>query len=150
MRTREALSALIEGRMASPAGRSELVELATRLIVEEALEGEVRDALDRGYYEHGAAPGQGHRNGHRTQRLKTAEGGLEYSAPQVAGLEQPFRSALRDHLSFNVFDVRQSAAAPNPLDFDDQSKPLMMPHASPDRHSRAVLKGLRRDLVRFF
>src|SRR5918995_2639355 len=98
MRTREALSALIEGRLASPAGRSELVELATRLIVEEALEGEVRDALDRGYYERGDAPGRGHRNGHRTHRLKTAEGGLEYSAPQVAGLEQPFRSALRDHL----------------------------------------------------
>ena len=57
MRTREALSALIEGRLASPAGRSELVELATRLIVEEALEGEVRDALDRGYYERGDAPG---------------------------------------------------------------------------------------------
>jgi len=66
MRTREALSALIEGRLASPAGRSELIELATRLIVEEALEGEVRDALDRGYYERGDAPGQGHRNGHRT------------------------------------------------------------------------------------
>jgi len=98
MRTREALSALIEGRLASPAGRSELVELATRLIVEEALEGEVRDALDRGYYERGDAPGQGHRNGHRTHRLKTAEGGLEYSAPQVAGLAPPFRSALRDHL----------------------------------------------------
>ena len=98
MRTREALSALIEGRLASPAGRSELVELATRLIVEEALEGEVRDALDRGHYERGDAPGQGHRNGHRTHRLKSAEGGLEYSAPQVAGLAQPFRSALRDHL----------------------------------------------------
>jgi putative transposase len=98
MRTREALSALIEGRLASPAGRSELVELATRLIVEEALEGEVRDALDRGYYERGDAPGQGHRNGHRTHRLKTAEGGIEYAAPQVAGLEQPFRSALRAHL----------------------------------------------------
>jgi putative transposase len=98
MRTREALSALIEGRLASPAGRSELVELATRLIVEEALEGEVRDALDRGYYERGDASGQGHRNGHRTHRLKSAEGGLEYSAPQVAGLAQPFRSALRDHL----------------------------------------------------
>jgi transposase-like protein len=98
MRTREALQALIEGRLASPAGRSELVELATRLIVEEALEGEVRDALERGYYERGTAPGQGHRNGHRTQRLKTAEGRLESSAPQVAGLEQPFRSALRDHL----------------------------------------------------
>jgi putative transposase len=98
MRTREALAALIEGRLASPAGRSELVELATRLIVEEVLEGEVRDALDRGYYEHGEEPGRGHRNGHRTQRLKTAEGALDYSAPQVAGLEAPFRSALREHL----------------------------------------------------
>ena len=65
MRTREALAALIEGRLASPAGRSELVELATRLIVEEALEGEVRDTLDRGYYEHGDVPSQGHRNGLR-------------------------------------------------------------------------------------
>jgi hypothetical protein len=30
--------------------------VATRLIVEEALEGEVWDALDRGYYEHAAVP----------------------------------------------------------------------------------------------
>ena len=66
--------------------------------MEEALEGEVRDTLDRGYYEHGEVPSQGHRNGHRTQRLKSAEGSIEYSAPQVAGLDQPFRSALRDHL----------------------------------------------------
>ena len=108
MRTREALSALIEGRLASPAGRAELVALATRLIVEEALEGEVRDALDRGYYEHGREPGQGHRNGHRTQRLKTAEGALEYAAPQVAGLGQPFRSALRDHLK-EVHDEEQKS-----------------------------------------
>ena len=43
VRTREELSGLIEGRLASPAGRSALVELATRLIVEEALEGEARD-----------------------------------------------------------------------------------------------------------
>jgi transposase-like protein len=64
MRTREAPAALIEGRLSSPAGRSELVELATRLIIREALEGEVRDALDRGYYERGEAPSQGHRNGH--------------------------------------------------------------------------------------
>ena len=57
MRTREELSSLIEGRLASPAGRSALVELATRLIVEEALEGEARDTLGRDYYEHGAEPG---------------------------------------------------------------------------------------------
>jgi putative transposase len=39
--------------------------LATRLIVEEALEGEAGDAVGRDYYEHGAQPGQGCRNGYR-------------------------------------------------------------------------------------
>lgn len=37
MRTREALSSLIEGRLSSPDGRSELVQLATRLILEEGV-----------------------------------------------------------------------------------------------------------------
>jgi putative transposase len=44
----------IEGRLASPDGLAELVKLATRLIVEEALEAECRDALGRDYYERGA------------------------------------------------------------------------------------------------
>lgn len=98
MRTRQSLSDLIEGRLSSPDGRAELVRLATRLIVEEVLEAESRDALGREYYEHGAEPGQGYRNGVRTGRLKTAEGAIEYSAPQIAGLDEPFRSAIRDHL----------------------------------------------------
>ena len=58
MRTRRSLSELIEGRLSSPDGRSELVKLATRLIVEEALEAESRDALGRDYFEHGAEPGR--------------------------------------------------------------------------------------------
>jgi transposase-like protein len=98
MRTRQSLSDLIEGRLSSPDGRAELVRLATRLIVEEALEAESSDAVGRGYYEHGAAPGQGYRNGSRTGRLKTAEGLIEYAAPQVAGRDEPFRSEIRDHL----------------------------------------------------
>ena len=53
MRTRQSLSDLIEGRLSSPDGRAELVRLATRLIVEEALEAESRDAVRRDYYEHG-------------------------------------------------------------------------------------------------
>jgi putative transposase len=51
---------LIEGRLASPDGRAELVKLATRLIVEEALEAECRDALGRDYYERGAEAGRGY------------------------------------------------------------------------------------------
>ena len=98
MGTRESLTDLIEGCLSSADGRSELVKLATRLIVEEALEGESRDVLGRDYYEHGAAPGQGWRNGVRTGRLKTAEGFVDYSAPQVAGREEPFRSQIRENL----------------------------------------------------
>jgi transposase-like protein len=97
MRTRESLTALIEGRLSSPDGRSELVKLATRLILEEALEAETRDALGRDYYERGAEEGRGYRNGHRTGRLKTAEGAIEFSTPQIAGRDEPFRSGIREH-----------------------------------------------------
>ena len=97
-RTREELQALIEGRLSTVSGKDELVKLAARLIVEEALEGETADAIGRDYYEHGAQPGQGYRNGYRTGRLKTAEGLMDYSAPQIAGREEPFRSSIREHL----------------------------------------------------
>src|SRR5512144_192978 len=98
MRTRQSLSDVIEGRLSSPAGREELVKLATRLIIEETLEAEARDAVGRDYYEHGAEPGAVYRNGYRAGRLKTAEGAIDYSAPQVAGKPEPYRSAIREHL----------------------------------------------------
>src|SRR5512133_648619 len=91
MRTRQSLSDVIEGRLSSPAGRE---ELATRLIIEETLDAEARDAVGRDYYEHGAEPGSGYRNGYRPGRLKTAEGAMDYSAPQVAGKPEPYRSAI--------------------------------------------------------
>jgi putative transposase len=98
MRTREELMSLIEGRLSTASAKDELVKLATRLVVEEALEGEAGDAVGREYYAHGARPGQGYRNGIRPGRMKTAEGFIEYSAPQIAGRDEPFRSAIREHL----------------------------------------------------
>jgi transposase-like protein len=94
-RTREKLQALMEGRSAAEDGRSQLVRLAARLIIEEALEGEARDALGRDYYARGAAPGVGYRNGYRPGRLKSAEGPIGYSAPQIAERAEPFRSKIR-------------------------------------------------------
>ena len=79
---KEALQQLIEGKLASGNAKSELVRLATRLIIEEGLEAEVRDALGRGYYEHGAEAGTGHRSGAREGRLKIAEGFIRYVAPR--------------------------------------------------------------------
>jgi putative transposase len=92
-RTREKLKAVIAGSNEG-GGTSELVRLAARLIIEEALEGEARDALGREYYARGAAPGAGYRNGYRTGRLDSAEGRIEYSAPQIADRAAPFRSAI--------------------------------------------------------
>jgi hypothetical protein len=66
MRARESRSALIEGRLPSSDARSELVKPATRLIPEEALVAETRDALGRDYDKRGAGEGRGYRNGHRT------------------------------------------------------------------------------------
>jgi hypothetical protein len=53
-RTREELRALMKGELGTAPGRSDLVRLALRLIVEEALEGEVADALRRERYARGA------------------------------------------------------------------------------------------------
>jgi putative transposase len=94
-RTRERLKALMDGAGEVSDGRSELVRLAARLIIEEALEGEAGDALGRGYYARGAAPEAGYRNGYRRGRLKSAEGAIEYSAPQIANRAEPFRSRVR-------------------------------------------------------
>jgi len=45
MRTREELMSLIEGRLSTASAKDELVKLATRLVVEEALEGEAGDVV---------------------------------------------------------------------------------------------------------
>jgi putative transposase len=57
-RTREKLKAVLEGT-SEGGGTSELVRLAARLIIEEALEGEARAAPGREDYVRGAAPGAG-------------------------------------------------------------------------------------------
>jgi len=77
---------------------SQVIRLGIRKIVEEALEAELRDVVGRGYYERGAEPGRGYRNGYRMGRLKSAEGAIEYSAPQIADRAEPFRSRIRETL----------------------------------------------------
>jgi hypothetical protein len=62
-RTREHLKALMDGTGESAGGNSDLVRLAARLIIEDALEREAENALGRGYYARGAAPDAGYRNG---------------------------------------------------------------------------------------
>ena len=99
MRTRQSLSELIEGRLASPDGRAELVRLATRLIVVEALEAECRDALGRDYYERGAEEGRGPSPASRTTSRRASptcacrSPTAARSAPQISSSGSFSRSA---------------------------------------------------------
>ena len=56
---------MIDGDLGTATGRSDLVRLALRLIVEEALEGEVADAVGRERYERAEGAAAGYRNGYR-------------------------------------------------------------------------------------
>jgi transposase-like protein len=108
-RTREELAALINGELGSATARSDLVRLALRLIVEEALEGEVSDAIGRERYERSEGRSSGYRNGYRTGKVKTAEGIVEYAAPQVRDTAEPFVSAIREALGGRTEALEQLA-----------------------------------------
>jgi len=108
-RTSQKLDELLTQGVADGDARAELLKLAVRKIVEEALEVEVADALGREYYANGAAPGAGYRNGYRRGRLRTAEGAIEYGVPQVADRAEPFVSRVRAGLAGRTAELEQLA-----------------------------------------
>lgn len=94
--------------------KSQFLRLAAEQVIEQLLEAEVTDVLGREYYRHGdpadgAAGGRGHRNGYRTNRLRSAEGEIPYATPQVRGTEQPFRSPLRALLEGRTDELERLA-----------------------------------------
>jgi len=104
---------LDQGVMAGEDGEGEaltsrFVRLAVRRVIEEFLEAEARDVLGRDYYRHGADE-RGYRNGYRSGRLRTAEGSVEYAAPQVSDRQTPFRSRLRALLAGRTDELERLA-----------------------------------------
>ncbi len=65
------------------------------MILEEVLEAENRDVFGREYNEHGVEPDWGYPNGTCKGKLKTAECMIEYSVPQIAERDRPFKSVIR-------------------------------------------------------
>ena len=108
-RTSQKLSELLTEGVADGDARAELLKLAVRKIVEEALEAEVAEVVGRGYYEAGAAPGAGYRNGYRRGRLRTAEGAIEYGVPQVTDRPEPFVSRVRAGLAGRTAELERLA-----------------------------------------
>ena len=108
-RTREELRALMNGDLGTAAGRSDLVRVALRLIVDEVLEGEMADVLGRERYDRGDGEKAGYRNGYRLGKVKTAEGAVDYSAPQVRDTPEPFVSGVRAALSGRTRELERLA-----------------------------------------
>ena len=77
--------------------------------MEEALEAEVAEAVGRGYYESGAAPGRGLPERLSAGRLRTAEGAIEYGVPQVADRAEPFVSRVRAGLAGRTAELERLA-----------------------------------------
>ncbi|TLN19866.1 IS256 family transposase [bacterium] len=97
--TREQIAALLAGEgMGEDEPVSLLVRLAVKRIVEEALEGVVRDLLGREYYAR-RGESRGYRNGYRKGRLATGEGEVSYAVPQVREVDASAIAELRERLS---------------------------------------------------
>jgi putative transposase len=92
--TRKSIQTMLNGDF----DKSELIKTSIRLIIEEALEAEVDDALGRGRYERTESPA-GYRNGIRTGHMKSAEGVIDYAVPQVTGTAGPWVSEVRQNLA---------------------------------------------------
>jgi putative transposase len=96
------LQAFLQGGMdGSQQPVSELVRLGAQLIVQKALEEEVRDQLKRDRYERRQEGQEGLRNGYEPGRIRSAEGEIVLQVPQVRGMQEPYRSKLMDFLRGN-------------------------------------------------
>lgn len=99
-KTRKALDSLfVEGAEGTENPTSELMRLATQLIVEEALEAKARDILGRDAYQRRASGQEGYRNGYRPGRLKSSEGNVEYAVPQLRDVSPEEMTRLRKLVS---------------------------------------------------
>ncbi|MDZ7272203.1 MAG: IS256 family transposase [candidate division KSB1 bacterium] len=94
---REAITALLaDGQAGDAEIASTLLRLGAQRVVQELLEQEVTDHLDRGHYERAeaTAPHRGYRNGYKQRQLRTAEGAVPVWRPQVRDVAEPFESRL--------------------------------------------------------
>lgn len=97
-KTREEIHRLVREGVSAGDPSVGFTQLAIRQVIEEALEAAVRDLLGREPYERRTAGDQGYRNGNRAARLKTAEGQVTYSMPQVRDVSVELLQRLRKQL----------------------------------------------------
>jgi len=109
---REAIAALLaDGHEGEADIASVLIRRGAQRVVQELLEQEVSDHLERGHYERAEStePHRGYRNGYKTRELRTAEGAIPVWRPQVRDVEEPFESRLWTFLRGHTDVVKRLA-----------------------------------------
>ena len=96
----EQIDAILLDGVSDPERLSQLARLSAQLVIQRAVEDEVRVFLGRDRYQRVDAVGR--RNGHRPRRLQTAEGELVIAVPQV-------RDSLTRFVSSVIPDTRTIA-----------------------------------------
>jgi transposase-like protein len=99
---REAIAAVLaDGQTGAADIASTLIRLGAQRVVQELLEQEVTDHLERGHYARAeaTAPHRGYRNGSKPRQLRTAEGTIPVWWPQVREVAEPFDGGLLSTLS---------------------------------------------------
>ncbi len=82
---------------------SEFLLKGMQLLMQELLEAEVKEFLQRGHYERlKGRPHRGYRNGYEPSRVKTAEGEVRIELPQVRETKEPFSSKLKEFFRGNT------------------------------------------------
>jgi transposase-like protein len=97
-RIEEAIEEVLLGALDDPDRLTELGRLGAQLVLQRAVEEEVKAFLGRARYER-TPDARGSRNGHRPKRIQTAEGELVIAMPQV-------RDTLTGFVSSVIPDVR--------------------------------------------
>lgn len=102
---------LLEGMSGGGSIASELIKLGAQLLAQESLQGEVRDHLGRDRYERrDETMSPVYRNGYEPARIKSAEGLIPLSVPQLRGSDETYRSRLLGFLKGNT-DVLERLVA---------------------------------------
>ncbi len=109
-KTREAIRSLLENGVGDETDpKSELMRLASQLILEEAMDAKARDIVGRDRYERRAEGEEGYRNGYRRGRLKSSEGEVEYAIPQLRDVSQEDITVLRRSLKGRTEELERLA-----------------------------------------
>lgn len=110
-KNRKQLEELLSGGIEGENLLTAVIEKGMQIIMQELLESEATEFLQRGHYERrGSEEFRGYRNGYEQRKIRTAEGKVPIELPQIRESVEPFRSKLKEFFRGNTECLEKLAA----------------------------------------